>query len=187
MEVQGVCYAIFAYDIGLSINLDLAEERLLEERRRKHLQGRRRAPEDAQLRPAPLRVIQIGAALEIGSVRTDTSVELVLYDFGAVCISYPVPVAGKLETLVGVNDPLYDNKILQADSRARIEQLLRVLGDAVEKPAIAEYMEDYAIFELRPDGTPLADLWTLHGSTVARLLRAQPGQLSEQENADALS
>src|SRR5579862_7280693 len=54
----GVCYAMFAYDIGLSIDLEEAARRTMEATQPETIRHKRRAPEWLEFKPAPLRVIQ---------------------------------------------------------------------------------------------------------------------------------
>jgi hypothetical protein len=188
MKLQGACHAMFAYDVGSSVDLKAAEA-LLEEARRVSLQRKRRAPPEAGALSPALRFTQPAEAIEIGAWRSSETVETTVYEFGAVCVTYGIPLEAELGDLVALSELLYDNAALLADSRARVDQLLAVLGSAVGKPAVAEVAEDYAVFELRPPAPPAAlqDLWTQHGSTVARILRGERSELSEQEVADALS
>ena len=74
-----------------------------------------------------------------------------------------------------------------ADSRRHVEALLRTLGDAALRPQIADFVEDYSIFEVEAFAVPCeaAALWTEHAQTVAQILRAEPRPLSQQETSDA--
>jgi hypothetical protein len=189
MHVRGTAYALLAYDVGFQIDLDAAQARINDERRRKRFKNRRRVPRDEGQIPTPLRITQLSDSLDLGTYRTDRAVDIVLYEFGGICVSYALTVAGELDELVEVSDLLYDNGTLLDDSRARVEQLLSVISDAVEKPKLSPVVEDYVIFEIWPvdHEVQISDFWTSHGSTMARILRAEPGALSEQEMADALS
>src|SRR2546430_13133003 len=57
---------------------------------------KRRAPAYFEYRPAPLRVTQEAESLGLAAYHTAPSVELVLNDFGAISVSYAVPIAGPL-------------------------------------------------------------------------------------------
>src|SRR3989441_9547736 len=85
---EGVGYALFAYDAGLAINLDESERRITALTQRAAIRHKHRAPRYFEYRPAPLRVSQEGEALAVGPFRTAPSVEAVLYDFGAVSVTY---------------------------------------------------------------------------------------------------
>src|SRR5207237_836900 len=64
---EGVCYALFAYDAGLAINLDESERRITALTQRAAIRHKRRAPRSFEYRPAPLRVTQEREVLEIGA------------------------------------------------------------------------------------------------------------------------
>ena len=93
---RGVCYALFAYEVGLSIDLDACQRRVTELTERATLRHKRRAPRYFEYRPAPLRVIQEGEPIAVGGLRTAGSVDLLLFDFGAVSVTYTVPFSGPL-------------------------------------------------------------------------------------------
>ena len=52
---KGTCYAVFAYDIGWSINLEDVNRRITADRERSRLRHKARAPQYFAYRPAPLR------------------------------------------------------------------------------------------------------------------------------------
>lgn len=247
---SGACYVMFAYDVGFSIDLDEAERRVKEATAREGLRHRRRAPRHFEFRPAPLRIIQPADPIRIGDRpgagwATAAAVEYVLYDFGAVSVSYMIPLgdlgpgapspraatAGAapsstsipptgvgphdLDGLLALGDELYDNDALLADSRRRVEQLVAALGAAVTKPEVAEFVEDYVIYQIKqvetddggaPPPAPAAaslsdspsasgaiprfsaaDWVDRHAHRLAQILRAETNELSSQEISDALA
>lgn len=188
----GACHVMFAYDIGLSIDLAHAARRVGEAIEPAAIGDKRRTPTAFEFRPVPLRLLQSGPALTIAGFATSPRVECVLFDFGAVSVTYAIPLSGPLEGLLPLSDALYANATLLADSRRRVERLLAAIAPAVAKPSIADLVEDYSIFQiesLMEGGSAAApeELLERHGHTVARILRAEPGQLSGQEIQDALS
>src|SRR2546425_1031290 len=64
---EGICYALFAYDAGLAINLDESERRITALTQRAAIRHKRRAPRYFEYRPAPLRVTQEREALAVGA------------------------------------------------------------------------------------------------------------------------
>jgi hypothetical protein len=121
--------------------------------------------------------------------RTLPACEFTLYDFGAVSVAYALPLSGPLVNLPSLSYDLYGNAALLADSRRQLESLLAGLGGAVVRPRIADFVEDYAIFQLEAFDTDCVpgELWTAHAETVARILRAEVRPLSEQETAGAMT
>jgi hypothetical protein len=194
--LSGVCYVLFAYDIGLGVNLDEAARRIAGATEPETIRHKRRAPEHFEYRPPPLRTsLQDGPPLSIAGFEALPRVECVLFDFGAASITYAIPISGPLESLLPLSDALYENKGLLADSRARLERLMAAIAPAVDRPVVAGLVEDYAVYEFESVGCeglpgPHPDapaLLEAHGATLARIMRAEPGPLSDQEIQDALS
>ena len=184
---KGTCYSLFAYEVAQAIDLGVAEQRLVAEAERQTIKQKRRAPAYFEYRPAPLRVFRQSLAHTHGAYRTAPMVEIVLYDFGAVSVSYASPIDGPLMGLPSLADELWGNARLLADSRRHVEQLLQSLGDAATRPQIGDVVEDYALFHIEEFTAPCdaATLWTEHAETVARILRASLHSLSQQEVTDA--
>ncbi|HYT70805.1 MAG TPA: hypothetical protein VEK78_05440 [Gemmatimonadales bacterium] len=186
---KGTCFPLFAYEVAQAIDLDAAERRLLAGAERQTIKQKRRAPAYFEYRPPPLRVTWEGGTHALGGYRTAPGVEIVLYDYGAVSVSYALPLEGPLEGLPGLANELWGNTRLVADSRRHVEELLRTLGDAAVRPRIADFVEDYSIFQIEAFTAPCeaASLWTEHAQTVAQILRAEPHALSQQEISDAIA
>ena len=186
---EGVCYALFAYDAGLAIDLDESERRITAMTQRAAIRHKHRAPRYFEYRPAPLRVTQEGEALAVGAFRTTPSVDAVLYDFGAVSVTYQIPLEGPLARLVTLAEELYESDVLLADSRRWVEHLLAAIGPAVTRAGLADFVETYVIFEIVASSPPCAPaaLFTTHAREVAQILRAERAVLSDQEVSDALA
>jgi hypothetical protein len=186
---KGACYLIFAYDIARAIDLDGAERQVVALKQREALKHRRRAPKYFEYRPPPLRVTQDAQPIALGDFHSATSVDLVLYDFGAVSVIYSIPLQGPLAGLLTLSNELYEAEFLLADSRRHIEQLLAVIRHAVSKPNITDFVEDYTILQVEAFTTPhdVNDLCTSYAHHIAQILRAEPQALSSQEVADALA
>ena len=186
---KGTCYPLFAYDVAQAIDLDGAERRILAGTERQTVKQKRRAPAFFEYRPAPLRVSLPAEPLSLASFLTAGAVEVVLYDFGAVSVSYAIPLEGPLPALASLSHELWGNERLLRDSRQHVERLVQTLGDAAVRPEIADFVEDYAIFDVEAF-TPACDAATLaaqHAQTIAQILRGEPHTLSQQEIADATS
>jgi len=184
---QGRCHAFFAYEVAQAIDLDAAEHRLLAGAERQAIKHKRRAPASFEYRPAPLRVTRAGGSHILGTYQAAPTVDLVLYDFGAVSVSYEIPIEGPLEGLPALAEELWGNEELLADSRRQVEALLPLLADAAIRPRVADFVEDYSVFHIERFAAPCeaATLWTERGQTVAQVLRAARHPLSQQEVAEA--
>jgi hypothetical protein len=179
---------MFAYDIGSSINLEEADRRITAGTERGRLRHKARAPQYFDYRPAPLRLMQEGVALTVSSYSSSPAVEVMVYDFGAVTITYRFALDGPFDGLVELSEALYENEPLLTESRARVEQLVHAIHQAIERPKIAAEVEDYLIFSIEAyspsQGPPL---WTTRETELARILRGERTPLSDQETRDALS
>ncbi len=186
---RGTCFPLFAYEVAYAIDLDAAERRVLAAKERQTVKSKRRAPAFFEYRPAPLRVTLQGGPVRVGAYPTAPDVEVVLYDFGAVAVSYAIPIEGPLAALPQLSADLWGNGDLLADSRAHVERLLGTLGDAAVRPRIAKFVEDYSVFQIEvfSEFCDAARLWTDHAGVVAQILRAATAPLSQQEQADAIS
>ena len=184
---KGTCFPLFAYEVAQAIDLVAAERQLVAAAERQTIKYKRRAPAHFEYRPAPLRVTRDGEAHVLAGYRTAPGVEVVLYDFGAVSVSYAVPIEGPLAGLPELAYELWGNERLLVDSRRHVEELLRTLGDAAVRPQIADFVEDYSIFHVEALTAPCeaAALWTEQAPTVAQVLRAETHALSQQEISDA--
>jgi hypothetical protein len=186
---KGVCHALFAYDVGASINLDEAERRISASKQRSRIEHKRRAPQYFDYRPAPLRITQEAEPLVIGAYRSSATVDLVLYDFGAVSVAYTFPFESSFIELLGLSDALYDNPVLLTDSRRRVDLILGAVVAAVEKPSIADFVEDYVIFQLEANAPSAhGDAFrALQSQEIAQILRSERVPLSAQEVEDAMA
>ena len=128
--LRGTCLALFAYDVGRSIDLDQAERMLLSPAatQRETIRRTRRAPSYFEFKPSPLRVTLPAQAIEICGRRTAPNVDMVLYDFGAISLAYSIPIEGPLDELLPLSGELYDNQALLGDARARVGSLIRDLA-----------------------------------------------------------
>jgi hypothetical protein len=187
--LHGVCYALLVYDVGLSIDLEACAQRLTTVTQRVRIRPKHRTPQYFEYRLAPLHITQGATVLSFGNYCSSTSVDVVLYDFGAVTLTYQIPLQGPFLGLLELSDALDDNTLLLQDARRRLEQLLEVVHDAVHRPRIADCVEDYAIFQITAFTAPCStdELYTTYAQEVAQILRLEHVALSEQEVHDAIS
>lgn len=186
---RGRCHALFAYDIGMQVDLDEAN-RLVKEAatQREQIRHRRRAPRHFEFQPLPLRITQAADPIRLGAFTTSASVDLVVYDFAAVLVVYTIPLGGPLQDLLPLADVLYANEDLLADSRHRVELLAETIAPAVMNPVISDAVEDYLsyVIESFSESTSIAGFVAQHRGLLAQILRSEMTPLSEQEVGDAL-
>ena len=186
---NGTCFVIFAHDAARSINLELAERRVHEATQRQTMPHKRRAPSYFEYQPPPLRVSQATEPVHVGKFSARGSVDLLLYDFGAVTVTYSFPIAGPFADLLHLSEGLYDNELLLSDSRLRVNQLLQVMGEAATQASVAPVVEDYVIFHIESFAQPFdtSRFCFEQRRQIAQILRAERQILSDQEVDDAIS
>ena len=180
---RGLCHAMFAYDAARSINLDQVVRRIHEASERQTVRQKRRAPSHFEYQPPPLRVTHESGPLCIGSFQSRPNIDLILHDFGAVAVSYTIALEGSFEHLLRLSEELYDNALLLADSRKRVDDLLKIIGDAATQANLAPLVEDYVVFHIESLSQPVdtARLCTDYRRQIAQILRAERRPLSDQE------
>jgi hypothetical protein len=186
---SGRCYRLFAYDAARSINLYVAEHRIQETTQRETIKHKRRAPSYFEFQPPPLRTMQQIDPVDFGRYRLYPSVDLVLYDFGAVAVIYALPLDGPVKDLLNLSEELYDNDFLLTDSRLRVQQLIKMMGDAAVRPHSTDVVEDYVIYHIESFTHRLDPnaFISAKAKEIARILRAERQALSDEEAADALA
>lgn len=186
---RGVCHVLLAYDVGLSIRLDEAERQIAAVSQRATVRRKRKTPTYFEYRPAPLRYTISIDSIDLGPWRTEAAVDLVVYDFGAVSATYRLPLSGPLDALLGLAEALYDNPVLLRDSRRRVDDLLSTIAPAVQRPSVADFVEDYVVYhieEIEPRSAPPVVV-AQTGPDLAQVLRAESERLSPEMIEDALS
>ncbi|MDP3541382.1 MAG: hypothetical protein Q8T11_02815 [Elusimicrobiota bacterium] len=186
---DGVAYIQYAYDVGPSVDLDAAGENVAAATERAPIPHQRRAPKYFEFQPYPLRVTRMSATQTVGEWRTLPAVETVVYDFGAVSVTYQIPLSGPFSSLARLSELLYDNEALLQNSRRLVEELLKAIRPSVTRPQISAFYEDYVVFQIRAfdDHGAHARLLAEAPTMVAQVLRADVDLRSEQEVRDALS
>ncbi|MFH0880969.1 MAG: hypothetical protein V2A34_14735 [Lentisphaerota bacterium] len=186
---RGTCFALYAYDIGLSIDLEKCKQHMAGATLGSRLRQNRRAPKYFDYDPAPLNLTFDDVPITVNSYKTAASVDMTLYDFGGVSISYTIPFSGDLQTLREISCLLYESHELLADSRKLVEQLLGSIGSMVRRSKVSDLTEDYAVFQVEEYecSCPVDELHLHYAKELAAILRAETEPLSEQEISDALS
>ncbi len=186
---RGTCHVLFAYDVGFSVDLADAERRIAALTQRGSFRKSPRAPRFFEYQPAPLRVTQRITPVPIGAFETAATADIVIYDFGAVCVAYAIPLTGGLTELRALGAALFDHVQLEEHSRAGVAALLQTISPAVSKLGISHAIEDYVIYQvdaLRP-ARPPRELVAEHATWFAQVLRGEDAPLSRQETEDALA
>lgn len=186
---RGVCRVLFVYDVGAAIDLAAAERSIASITQREQIRRTRRAPLHFEYETPPLRVPRTMPSIAIAGFSTDEELQLILYEFGAIAVSYSLQIPGPIECLLPLADRLYENEALLADSRRRAEEITRLIAPAVLKPHIANLVEDYVLYEVTEisGASSPVELRDRAGTLLAQILRAETRPLSHQEIHDALA
>ena len=125
---DGMCIAVFAYDVGASLQIEEAEQRITAIKERGRIKRKRPAPEYFDYHPAPLRITEELQSISLGTHATLRTVETVLYDFGAIMVTYQIPLAGPFASLLPLSEALYENPQLLENTFRHVQSLLTTLG-----------------------------------------------------------
>lgn len=185
----GRCILLHAFDVAHGIDLDEAERLITGAKERVAVRHTRKAPPYFEYSPPPLRVIRAAPVLTLGDFRTAPTVELVVFDFGAVSVRFRIDFDGPAEKLLDLAEATFDSSQVHDEARRQAESLLDVLAPAVRAPRIDSTSEDYAVFHiaaLAEDRAPAA-LLAEHPALLAQVLRSEREPMSDEEQTDALA
>lgn len=185
----GSARLFYAFDVGSAIDLEAAQRALAGEAALERIRHKGHAPRHAQFDPPPLLVLRDMPALEVAGFRTLPQVEVTLWDFGGVAVAFEASIAGlDLDQLAAGATRLAADSTAQDAARALVERLVAALRPCIDHPSLAEQEEDYVAWEVRSFEGDLApeELLARHECVLARILRAEPDELSEQEVREAV-
>lgn len=185
---RGTCYVMFAFELGLSINLDKASEMIKEGVERTRFKRNRKSPKYFDYDPPPLRISQGCQQLNVAKFFTRPQAELTVFDFGACSVTYAIDITGPVGHLIELSEVLYDNAALLADARERVTQFMEQVHGAVQRPRLGESSEDFSVFHFEEFEGDLGatDILDAFPTEFARLLRAESEDLGDEEVHDAL-
>lgn len=200
--VRGTCTVVFAFDIAMAIDLDRAAALAAGEataQKRETLRPAaparhpRKAPAYFEYTPAPLRVTLPAEPQSVRGYQTEGTVELLVFDFGAVRVNYRVPLDGRsLDELPDLSEALFDAPALATDARERVQAFAAKIGAATRKSGWTPQVEDYSIYEIREvtiGGRPAPPSRVLEvaPTRLAQVLRSERGSMSRDEIEHALA
>jgi len=185
-SVTGECRAFFAFEAAFAIDLARAAARFPASAR-EALPQSRRVPADADFSQKPLRIVVERAPIAIGAWRTEGAVEVTLYDFGAMSVSFRVAIDSAPTELRALAATLWNNAALSAAARACVDEVLATLGDSALRPDVRGVPEDYIVFVVDPArmGGAAPTVAAFGAANLAALVRLEDKPLSAEEIADA--
>ncbi|MBM4106356.1 MAG: hypothetical protein FJ257_08730 [Phycisphaerae bacterium] len=178
---------LIAFDVGVGIDLDLAARRLAEASRAGlwHEGGTSRRTGTFEYEPLPLRLASPAGSISVGGLAVAGEVEVTLFDFGSMSVHYRLPIPRELKVLRAAMPVLAGSEVLVVEARRRVESILARLGDAVDRPSVAADAEDYVVLVMPPEADRPASVESFDPQELAQLLRAEQGELSEEEVRDS--
>lgn len=178
---------LIAFDVGVGIDLDLAARRLAEASRAGlwHEGGTSRRTGTFEYEPLPLRLASPAGSISVGGLAVAGEVEVTLFDFGSMSVHYRLPIPRELKILRAAMPALAGSEVLVVEARRRVEAILERLGDAVDRPSVAADAEDYVVLVMPPEADRPASVESFDPQELAQLLRAEQGELSEEEVRDS--
>jgi hypothetical protein len=185
----GAVHVLAAYDIAPYIDLAEYERRVMASTDRKQITRKRKALEYFEYRPAPLRITHSTDVIEVGRHRSVPTVDLVVYDFGAITVTHTIPFQGDLAQLAVLSADIYDSQLLPQAARNVVDGIIGTLKDWATGFRVADVVEDYVIFHVWEFDRPVSneELASDHAEAIASILRAEDGPFSTQEVEDATS
>ncbi len=188
---EGTCYIYFAFDVGISIDLNRCAQLISEPRENTRLQHRQKTPKYFDYTPLPLRISQHAGAFCFteSDFCTRQTVDVTLFDFGAISVCYRIDLKGDFSAIIDLSEVLYENEQLRSDATNRVSQIFNELKPAIHKPSISELYEDYVIFEVREfeEFIPVSSLFEQAAVTVGQILRSDHEEFASQQIDEALS
>lgn len=188
---DGTCYIYFAFDVGISIDLNRCAQLISEPRETTRLQHKQKTPKYFDYTPLPLRISQHAGAFCFTNrdFCTRQMVDVTLFDFGAISVCYRIDLKGEFSTLTDLSEVLYENEQLRNDASNRVSQIFNELRPAIYKPNITDLYEDYLVFEVREfdEFIPVSSLFEKTGVTLGQILRSDQQDISAQQIEEALS
>jgi len=185
-SLAGECRAFLAFEAAFSIDLARAATRFPASAR-EALPQSRRLPADADFSQKPLRIVVDRAPIALGAWRTERAVEVTLYDFGAMSVSFRIAIDSAASELRALAAALWNNAALAAAARACVDEVLAALGDSAQRPEVRGAPEDYIVFVVDPArvGDEAPTVAAFGAANLAALLRLEDKPLSAEEVADA--
>jgi hypothetical protein len=186
---RGAVYVFFAFDVAPYLDLADCERRVMSGADRRHLAKKRRALEYFEYRPSPLRIAVEANPIGVGRYTSLGSVDLVVYDFGAISLAYTIPFDGTLAELAELSVEIDRCEALSQAARRLVDSVSRTLEGGAGEFRVAEVVEDYVMFHVIEFDRPVsqAELCSSHAEAIAQILRAAESPLSAQEVEDTTS
>jgi hypothetical protein len=189
VDVQCTCHVLFAFDVGYDVELDEAEQQIDATRARQLVSHRRRAPAWFQYEVPPLRIGRDGQGVKLAAAQCVAEVNCTLFDFGAISVSFRIPVVAQLDQLVAISEFLYEDDEMLAEARRQARSVIDLLGPVGRELAVSEFVEDYVVFSFGALDSPggIEAFVQRHANRLTAILLADSSTASAQQVRDCLA
>jgi hypothetical protein len=187
--LAGSFWVIFLYDICEEIDLDELRKLLGAPPSGREPSFRRPTPEYVRFERVPIVDVLDPVTLRTGE---KLRCRMKYYDYGVVSIELELEFQFGWGQLIDLAASWMATPDLEATASEVVRSQLKRVDSAFIKPYDYRLSEDYYIVYLRPlelpDGTVVlaADLIGLHGAHIAKIVRGDPLQLSDEEQTEVL-
>lgn len=192
-QLTGVCRVMFAFDVAMAIDLDVAAKLVGAEAGggRTNIRVTRRAPASLGYQSTPLRLTLPAPQIDLGGWMNQPTCEALTFDFGGISIAFQIPFSGGVDSLIPLGQRLYDNPDFQTAAREAAEKVVRLIKQAMSRPGFDPAVEDYVVYHASAHTWPTEpSVWSAlreQRSAIARLLRSELAPVSDQETDEALA
>lgn len=187
---EGNALVYYAFDVGAAIDIVKAEALLAQESKKILSAEKKRQAKYFEFTPPPIRIEQECPVCAVGpQFSTVSRVELLIFDFGSISVRFQIPVKGPVKDAIDLSVELYENVKLKEAAKSVVANLTKKISHLIDRPAIAERIEDYCIFHISKTQQPLSpqELLKDHVMAVTSLLRAEADRPSDREVQEILS
>ncbi len=181
--LEGTCVALFAFDVGFQVDLAKAGSLLAGASPVGLKRAGRPSPGWFDFDPLPLGQVVESEPVDVGPLRSEPGIEIVMYDFGAVIASFRIPMRVETEQLPGLGELLLNNQILRRKAEEAVGRFLQGIEAAIERPCLRDVAEDYVIFAIEKwgDGVALESLVEACAQCFAQAVEGETGSLSPEQ------
>jgi hypothetical protein len=187
---DGNALVYYAFDVGAAIDLGKAEMYLATEARKVQSAEKKRQAKYFEFTPPPIRIEEECPIVPVSSkFSTVSRVELLIFDFGSISVRFQIPIKGPVRDIIDLSVELYENVKLQEAAKGVVNRLTKKIRHLIDRPTIADRIEDYCIFHFSKTQQALSphDLLKDHMMALTSLLRAEFDRPSDREVQEILS
>lgn len=187
---EGSAYVFYAFDVASSIDIDKATRLISLDKKKIPVHDKKRAAKYFEFTPQPIRLTMDTLSFSVGEKFSTTVVmEVLVFDFGCISVRFQIPLKGPINDIIDLSMELYENQGLKREAKEAVLQLISDIHGALDRPELAERIEDYCAFhfaKLNP-AVMSQQLLSEYLRPITNLLRAETAPPSEREMQEILN